>query len=495
MKINVYERGAYENYSDIKLIGFFKDEDTSLRDLEEEIKKVIRVVIEEDEFKADYGKLQGLRLNRKNFPNKLLLMGYGKREDLDSEKIRKLIVRTIKEAERLKAKSIEIRLIKDDFRYLSLEDVARIITETLILSQTRIDKYISKTEKPSIKEVNLICNDEDLETVTKGRDEGRILGNATAYARELVNEPANILVPVELANRARISGEESGFEVEIYGEEKIQELGMEAYWAVSKASNNPPRFIVMRYFGNESDKSNVIGLVGKGLTYDSGGLSIKSKEGMLNMKCDMGGSAAVIGAMRAIAEAKLPVNIITVVAACENMISGKGYRPGDIIQSMAQKSIFIGSTDAEGRLTLVDAIHYIIEKEGVNKVVDIATLTGAAIAALGVVATPIITNNDEFYRKLEKASEISGEKIWRMPIFDEYKEQIKSKVADLTNSAGQPGTITAALFIGEFVQDKPWIHMDIAGTAWSSKSTDLTPEGGTGGGVRTLYHLVKNINN
>ncbi len=498
MKINVIARGDYDNYSDLKLIGLLENEEKSNTishlELEGEIESVIKYVLEEEEFKAEYGTLHGLRLNRKSFPNKILLMGYGKKEDLDYEKIRKLIARAIKEGEKLKAKSIEISLIEEDLNSLSLEEIARIITEISILAQTRLDKYITKKEEASIKEINIVCKVENLEIVKRGCDEGRILGNATACARDLVNEPANILLPIELANRARVAGEESGFQVEIYDEKKIQELGMKAYWAVAKASNNPPRLIVMRYFGDESDKTNIIGLVGKGLTYDSGGLSIKTKQGMLNMKSDMGGSAAVIGAMKAIAKAKLPVNVVAVVAACENMISGKGYRPGDIIQSMGGKSIFIGSTDAEGRLTLVDAIHYIIEKEGVRKVVDIATLTGAAIAALGVVATPIITNNDEFYNKLKKAAEVSGEKIWRMPIFDEYKEQIKSKVADLTNSGGHPGTITAVLFIKEFVQDKPWIHMDVAGTAWAPKSTDLSPEGGTGAGVRTLYHLVKNIN-
>lgn len=498
MKINVVTRGDYDGCSDLKLIGLLenegKDVDVSHLELESEIESIVKHVLEEGDFKAEYGTLHGLRLNRKNFPNKLLLMGYGKKEDLGYEKIRKLIARAIKEGERLKAKSIEVNLIEEDFNNLSLEEIARIITEISILAQTRIDKYIAKKEEASLKEINIVCESKNFEIINRGCDEGKILANATACARDLVNEPANILLPIELANRAKAAGEESGFQVEIYDEEKIQELGMKAYWEVAKASDNPPRLIVMRYFGDESDRSNIIGLVGKGLTYDSGGLSIKTKQGMLNMKSDMGGSAAVIGAMKAIAEAKLSVNVVAVVAACENMISGKGYRPGDIIQSMGGKSIFIGSTDAEGRLTLIDAIHYIIEKEGVNKVVDIATLTGAAIAALGVVATPIITNDDEFYSSLEKAAETSGEKIWRMPIFDEYKEQIKSKVADLTNSAGHPGTITAALFIKEFVQDKPWIHMDVAGTAWAPKPTDLTPEGGTGAGVRTLYHLVKNIN-
>jgi len=309
----------------------------------------------------------------------------------------------------------------------------------------------------------------------------------------LVNEPANVLNPIELAQRAKIAGDTSGFEVEILEEDRIKELNMEAFIKVASASDNPPRLIVMRYRGDKDNEKNILGLVGKGVTYDSGGLSIKSSEEMLTMKCDMGGAASVIGAMSAISQLKLKVNVVGVIAACENMISGSSYRPGDIIKSMAGKTIAIGSTDAEGRLTIIDAMNYIIEKEKATKIIDIATLTGSSIKALGRVATAVVSNNDDFYEELYKASFKAGEKIWRLPIFKEYKELIKSDIADLTNSSGDPGVITAALFIGEFVQNKPWIHMDIAGTSWSNESVGYLSKGGTGIGVRTLYYLIKNI--
>jgi leucyl aminopeptidase len=250
----------------------------------------------------------------------------------------------------------------------------------------------------------------------------------------------------------------------------------------------------MRYFGDTSNKDSILGLVGKGLTYDSGGYSLKPTDSMVNMKNDMGGSAAVIGAMCAVSAMKLKVNVVAVVATCENMISGAAYKPGDIIGSMAGKTIEIMNTDAEGRLTLADAVHYIIEKEKASRIIDIATLTGAALVGLGTTTTAVITNNDEFYSELKNASDISGEKVWQLPSSDEYKKLIKSDVADLKNTGGRwAGTITAGLFIGEFVKNKPWLHLDIAGTAWSDADKDYITKGGTGVGVRTLYYMAKNI--
>lgn len=368
------------------------------------------------------------------------------------------------------------------------------MAEGVILGNYKFDKYIKDKKENPVNNVYLIgSNADEIMDINKGIEEGNVLSKATLLARDMVNEPANVLTPAKLAAIAEKTGKESGFDVEILKEDRIQELGMEAYLSVGRASENRPRLVVMRYFGDKENKKEIIGLVGKGLTYDSGGLCIKSKDGMVNMKSDMGGAASVIGAMDAIAKRKLKANVVAVVAACENSINGNAYRTGDIIGSMAGKTIFIGSTDAEGRLTLADAIHYAIEKEKVTKVLDIATLTGGAIVTLGSLATVVVSNDDKFYKTLEDASKVTGEKIWRMPDFEEYKEQLKSNVADLTNSAGNPQSITAALFVGEFVQNKPWIHMDIAGTAFASKGTEYISEGGTGVAVRTLYEMVKKL--
>ena len=308
---------------------------------------------------------------------------------------------------------------------------------------------------------------------------------------DIVNEPSNIIYPEELAKICKRAGEKFGFEVEVLNRKEIEKLEMKAFLEVAKGSEKSPKFIIMRYKGN-SNNNEILGLVGKGLTYDSGGYSIKPTDSMYRMNTDMAGSAAVLGAISAIAKRKMKVNVIAVIAACENLISGNAYKPGDIIGSMAEKTIEVLNTDAEGRLTLADALYYIVDVEKVTKVIDIATLTGAAIIALGHCVTPCVTNNKEFFNKLKKAADISGERIWELPSYDDYKELIKSEVADLKNVGGKAaGTITGALFVGEFTKGIPWIHMDIAGTSYIEKATGYYPKGATGAGVRILYNMAK----
>ncbi|WIV11761.1 leucyl aminopeptidase [Proteiniborus sp. MB09-C3] len=494
MVLEVLTKKITDDFSEAIVLPYYEgfadsDVNTSIKEAE----NMIKYLLSEEEFLGKYNEVQSFKLARKDNPKKVVLLGLGKKEELDLEKIRKIFAKAIKEIMELKAKRVDIYPVCSN-NDLSLSQITRTMTEGLLLGSYKFDKYIKDKKENPINNIYIVGTEADeIVDIDKGIEEGNVLSKATILARDMVNEPANILTPVKLAAIAERTGKESGFDVEILKEDKIQELGMEAFLAVSRASENTPRLIIMRYFGDKKNKKEVIGLVGKGLTYDSGGLCIKSKDGMVNMKSDMGGAASVVGAMKAIAERKLKANVIAVVAACENSISGNAYRTGDIIGSMAGKTIFIGSTDAEGRLTLADAVHYIIEKEKVTKVLDIATLTGGAVVTLGSLATVVVSNDDEFYKALEDASKIAGEKIWRMPNFEEYKELIKSKVADLTNSAGNPQAITAALFVGEFVQDKPWIHMDIAGTAFTSKGSEYIAEGGTGVAVRTIYQMVKEI--
>ncbi|MGV2643309.1 leucyl aminopeptidase, partial [Clostridium perfringens] len=283
----------------------------------------------------------------------------------------------------------------------------------------------------------------------------------------------NNMYPETLAKEVKNIGSKYGFEVEVFDENQIEELKMESFLSVGKGSDNLPRLIVMRYFGDKDNMDQRLALVGKGLTYDSGGYSLKTNAGMVTMKADMGGAASVIGAISAIAKRNLKINVIAVVAACENLISGHAYKPGDIIGSMAGKTIEILNTDAEGRLTLIDAVTYAIEKEKASEIIDVATLTGAAVVSLGEDVTAVITNKDEFYGELREASYEAGEKVWQMPSFEDYGKLIKSNIADLKNIGGKyAGTITAGLFIGEFVQNKPWLHLDIAGPAFSEKKGD-----------------------
>ncbi|WP_432662042.1 leucyl aminopeptidase [Wukongibacter baidiensis] len=441
-------------------------------------------------FSGKKGEIYNLYFQNGDVGLDVMLIGLGKMEDLTGNILRKAVGKGYKALKKKKPVSIGVYLNDVTEGLKCSYAIARNTAEAIVMSDYKFDDYKTDKKKELLEEVTLLFDGID-EEFKNGFDEGISIGNSTVLARILVNEPANILTPADLAKRVKSLGEEKDFEVEVYELEKIQELKMEAYLSVAKGSTEPPKFIIMRYNGNPGGET--LGLVGKGLTYDSGGLSIKPTKSMSTMKSDMGGAAAVIGAMSAIAENKLKVNVTAVVAACENMISGGSYKPGDIIGSMGGKTIFIGNTDAEGRLTLIDAMHYIVTHEKVDKVVDIATLTGAAIHCLGHEATVGIGNNDEFFTLIDKSFNKAGENIWRMPIFEEYKELIKHSEADLTNLAGSPGTITAGMFVGEFAGDIPWIHLDIAGTSWAAKEKEYISKGGTGVGVRPLYYLAKEM--
>ncbi|MCK5780119.1 MAG: leucyl aminopeptidase [Psychrilyobacter sp.] len=357
------------------------------------------------------------------------------------------------------------------------------VVEAAHYSKYDFNKY--KTDKKDPKEVSFdIYVEEDTDAIC----EGTALAESVMLTRDLVNEPANVIFPESLAHEVTLLGEKCGFEVEIFGEEKIEELKMEAFLSVARAAEKRPRFIIMRHMGDPSS-TEIHGLVGKGLTYDTGGLSLKPSAGMANMKTDMGGAATVIGAMAAISRMKVKKNIVTVIAACENSIGGNAYRPGDVIGSMGGKTIEVDNTDAEGRLTLIDAVHYIINHENVKEVIDVATLTGAVLVALGTSTTGVLANNDEMYKSLEEASHVAGERVWRLPNFPEYKELYKSKIADLKNTGGRfAGSITAGMFIEEFVGETPWMHLDIAGTSDASAPYGYYTNGGTGQIVRTLYN-------
>lgn len=417
----------------------------------------------------------------------VVLVGLGKKNDISYRKL----LNTLADGFRnLKKENIKNMALIFNHGNIEIDEInVKAAVESIMMADYKFDDY--KTDKKDSKEISLDILVDNPDNYEEIKNEAMILANSNIVARNLVNQPANIMNPITLSEDVKKLGKDKGFEVEVLGLSEIKELGMESFLSVAKASSIEPKFIIMRYKG-DSESEDILGYVGKGLTYDSGGLSIKPTSGMVTMKSDMGGSAAVIGAMCAISESKIKRNVTAVVAACENMISGNSYRPGDIINSMGGKTIFIGNTDAEGRLTLIDAMHYIVTKENVNKVLDIATLTGAAIYCTGDAASAAISNNDEFFMDIDNSFKLSGEQIWRMPIFDEYKELIKHEEADLTNTAGNPGTITAGLFVGEFNGDLPWVHIDIAGTAFAKKQSGIISKGGTGIAVRPLYYLAKN---
>ncbi|MDP4176879.1 MAG: leucyl aminopeptidase [Bacillota bacterium] len=475
-----------------------KDADTAIipvfnetNDLKvESIQKLYKHFKENKKFKGRAGGILTTINISESISQDIIFVELGSREELTSESIRFSLSSAIKKAIEIKGSKVYVGSIIDE--KLMLEDIIKSVVEGIGLGAYKFDKYKTENKDNINLEVSLE-NDENSSLIKEYISEALLLVQTTNLARDLVNEPSNVIYPETLSQAAAQAGKKYGFQVEVFDEAEINGFGMKSFLSVAKGSENPPKLIVMRYFGDEANKEDILGYVGKGLTYDSGGYSLKPTTSMDTMKSDMGGAAAVIGSISAIAERNLKVNVIGVIATCENLISGRAYKPGDIIGSMSGKSIEVLNTDAEGRLTLADAVHYIIEKEKASKVVDIATLTGAALVALGITTTAVITNNDEFYKKLETASLITGEKIWKLPSFDDYKKLIKSDIADLKNTAGRnAGTITAGLFIGEFVQNKPWLHLDIAGTSWAEKDNSYYSKGGTGVGVRTLYYLAKN---
>lgn len=486
--MKVSYKGFKCSEGDVKAFYLFED---NIALSNEEINKHIALANNRKLFSGKEGELYTFNINLNDSIKTIFVVGLGKEEKFNLDKLRNVTGKVIKKASELKLSSVFLRLPKTDL--FKIEDLVKNAVVSSYLANYNFNKYKTNSKKDIELEVSVgVCGVDSSKEIEVSLEEAKVIAEGIIIARDLVNEPSNVMYPETLANKAKEVGQESGFEVEVNGVDKIKELKMEAFYNVAKGSSKEPKLIVMRYMGDPSNKENILGLVGKGLTYDSGGYSIKPTDSMLDMKSDMGGAASVIGAMSIIAKRNLKINVVAVVAACENLISEDAYKPGDVIGSMAGKTIEVVNTDAEGRLTLVDAVHYIIEKENVKEVIDVATLTGAALVALGETTTAVVTNDDKFYEELKSASEYTGEKLWQLPAFDEYKELIKSDIADLKNSGGRfAGTITAGLFIEAFVQDKPWLHLDIAGTAWTSKNSNLGIKGGTGAPVHTLYELAK----
>lgn len=450
--------------------------------------KNLDALYKNDLFKGEKGSVYRVSLNKEEEFNHLIFIGLGKYDGDFMESLRQGIGTGFKEAKETKRRVIGIYLEEK----LKCKECVTNIATSIIMADYSFDKYLSKKSKVGVEEVVLFGSNILDANVTL--EEGIALGEMTNFSRTLGNEPGDIINPETLSEETIRLGAETGFKVDVYDEDKIKELKMEAFLAVSRGSAYKPKLIVMEYRGNEGGPT--LGLVGKGITFDSGGLSLKPATGMITMQGDMIGAGSVIAAIGAISKLKLKVNVIGVVAACDNSVSSKSYRPNDIIKSRSGKSIFIANTDAEGRLTLIDALDYIITEKKVDKVVDIATLTGAAEVALGQKIAAVITNNEDFLSDLKVASKETGERVWELPHDEDFMKLIESPYADLTNSGGRfAGTITAGLFLGSVTTSLPWIHIDIAGPSWSEEAIGYLSKGATGFGTRLLYQLVKDSEN
>lgn len=422
-----------------------------------------------------------------------LLLSLGEKEPPGFRDLREWMRTVARESARQRAKTVEILMPAEVCDPGALAAVA----QGLLLGDYRFDRYKSHPDNQApvrLEETKFL-----LETPVEGAAEavhrGMVLAEAVNRARDLVNEPANRQTPGDLAGEAlRMAREYPEIEARILEETQIRSLGMEAFLAVAGAARTEPRFVALRYRGRPDHDGVDLGIAGKGIIFDTGGLSLKSAGHMADMKSDMAGAAAGMACLEALARNRLRINVTFVSAVCENAVGGGNYRPGDIVGSMAGKTIHIGSTDAEGRLTLADALCYLDTREEVDRIVDIATLTGAAEVALGAERIACVCPDEGFWALAEEAAARSGEKIWRLPHDAEYRELYKHEEADLSNTGGrQAGAVSAGLFVGEFAGERPWLHLDIAGTAYRSKAGGGEPAGATGSGVLWLYGLAETL--
>ncbi|MGX9727466.1 MAG: leucyl aminopeptidase [Candidatus Electronema sp. VV] len=432
---------------------------------------------------------------------RVLAVGLGKTgEDVNADALReqlRLAAGTAaQQAASLKVKSL--LAVLPEHTGLADADVAECISEGLLLGSYRFDRHKSKKKKddePAVKieTVALHTGGLDQDAVKQGLHRGERAAKAVCAARDMANEPGNVWTPKRFAEFGEKLAKEHNLECTVINKPEMRKLGMGGLLGVSQGSVQPPKLVVLRYQGSEDKKAPTLMLVGKGLTFDSGGISLKSPQGMEEMKYDMCGGAAVICAMQAIAEEKLKgINVVALIPASENLPSATALKPGDIITHFGGVTSEIVNTDAEGRLILADALAYGIATYKPTAVVDLATLTGAVIIGLGHHRSGLFATNDELAWQLTAAAERAGEPVWRLPLGPEYSKQIKSTVADIKNSGGkEAGTITAAAYLQEFVGDTPWAHLDIAGTAWSFTEKSYVPKGPSGIAVRTLLNLVR----
>jgi len=421
---------------------------------------------------------------------RLLLVGAGKREQWNSATLRKIAAAALRYLKTRSVKTFAL-LVREGH---ASEETAQAIAEGALAANFETDKY--KTDKKNDKNIEtaLVAGFSDAERAAgdKGVSRGRIIGDAQNFTRDLVNEPSNKLTPRILAEKAEAMAKEAGLSVEILDEKKIADLKMGALLSVAQGGPEPPRVMVVTYTPAKlKPAAPVIGLVGKAVTFDTGGISIKPADGMEKMKYDMAGGATMLGVMRALAALKPSVKVICVVPSTENMPGGKAQKPGDIQTAMSGKTIEVLNTDAEGRLILADGVHY-AKQLGATHLVDAATLTGAIVVALANVNVGVFGSDQPFTDKLLASAKAVGEKMWQMPIDDDYREFIKGTVADIQNigSGKGGGAITGAMFIKEFTGDTPWIHLDIAGTAWNDDAKPWLAKGPTGVALRTLVHLI-----
>jgi len=420
---------------------------------------------------------------------RVALVGAGKAADFTTERLRKVAA-----AAALAARGRRLPRVAFVLRGpLPAREAVQAVTEGLVLAGFSVDRY--KTGErfgPAASDLAVVAPAQDFPdtaALQAAVARGQVLGDSSNLARGFANEPSNVLTPRVFADRATEIAKAAGVAVEVLDEKQIEKLGMGLLLGVARGSAEPPRVIVMRHDPPGAPKAPVLGLVGKGITFDTGGISIKPADGMERMKDDMAGGAAVICAMRAIALLKAPIRVVGIVPTTENMPGGKAMKPGDVLTGASGKTVEVINTDAEGRLILGDGLWY-AQQLGATHLVDVATLTGACVVGLGKAASGLFGVPDAWRERVRTVADAAGDRCWPLPLYDEYFDQIRSEIADMVNSGGRAGgACTAAIFLKEFTNDLPWAHMDIAGTAWAEEGKPFQPKGPIGVAVRTLAEL------
>ncbi|WP_107806348.1 leucyl aminopeptidase [Nodularia spumigena] len=488
MKIQPSNKPLLELSGDTLAIGLFEDAvelTGELAKLDEQFGGVLKELIAEEEFTAKAYSSIFTRVSAGSPIRKIILVGLGKPDALKLETLRRAAAAVARVAKKQKSKNLGLSLPLCDNKPA---ETAQAIAEGIQLALYQDIRFKSEPEDKGakIETVDLLGLAGQEAAITRANH----IVSGVNLARQLVAAPANEVTPITLAETAQAIATEHGIEIQILEREDCEKLGMGAFLGVAQASDLPPKFIHLTY-KPEGTPRRKLAIIGKGLTFDSGGLNIKGAgSGIETMKIDMGGAGATLGAAKAIAQIKPDVEVHFISAATENMISGHAMHPGDILKASNGKTIEVNNTDAEGRLTLADALVY-ADKLGVDAIVDLATLTGACVVALGDDIAGLFTPDDAVASQLEQAAQSAGEKLWRMPMEEKYFEGLKSGIADMKNTGPRPGgSITAALFLKQFVKDTPWAHLDVAGPVWADKENGYNSAGATGYGVRTLVNWV-----
>ena len=491
MKVEVTGKGLADVTADALVVGVYAGErppGRAAQAIDTALGGQLRAVLEAEKFQGKPGHVTHVHTAPKSRAARVVVVGLGAREDVTLENVRRAASAGLRRARDLGARHVAIDLLADK---LDARQRAHATVEGAVLGTYTFERYKREKSDKAVERLTLVAPDAgDRRAATGGARTGELFAEATWFARDLVNGPANEITPTHLAAVASEVAREAKLGVKIYDRAECDAMGMGAFLAVAAGSQQPPKFIHLTYKPGGRTRRR-IAIIGKGITFDAGGLDLKTAEGMLRMKDDMSGAAAVLGVMRALPELAPPVEVHGLIAAPENMPSGSAFRPGDVLRAMNGTTIEIGNTDAEGRLTLADALAYAAKHVKPDEAIDLATLTGACVVALGRTTCGLFGTPEPWVQLVQAIADRAGDRCWPMPLFEDYREQLRSEIADMMNTGGRPaGSITAAIFLKEFTGGLPWAHLDIAGTSWSDESRPFQPKGPIAAGIRTIAELA-----